>query len=486
MKILFAASEMTPYAKTGGLGDVVGALAGVLSQRGHEVACCLPYYRCAQEVAGGAEPIGLTLRIPLGSRTVTGEVLELRQRDGVRVLFVRRDEYFDRPELYYTGVQDYADNAERFLFFAKAVVELIGQGVVRAEVVHCHDWQAAFVPVQLRYRAQVRGRGFAAKSLLTMHNLAYQGMFAAEEFALTNLPGEWFTPAGLEFYGWMNLLKGGIVFADAITTVSRRYAREIRTPAGGCGLDPVLATRADDLHGIVNGVDYSNWNPETDPHLRQRYGAGELRGKRACRADLLARLGLESQLESAGVGGTQAVAAFVSRLTEQKGVEVLAGALEDLVGLGVTVAVLGKGERKYEDMLTDVAARFPRRVAVRIAHDEPLAHQIQGGADMLLMPSRFEPCGLTQLYALKYGTIPVVHATGGLDDTITRYNPRSGAGTGFKFASYTSAALVEAVHQAILLHKQPKKWQKLMRNAMACDFSWQASAKEYETLYAAL
>lgn len=304
MKILFAASEMTPYAKTGGLGDVVGALAGVLSQRGHEVTCCLPYYRCAQQVASGAEPIGLTLRIPLGNRTVTGEVLEWKQRDGVRVLFVRRDEYFDRPELYYNGVQDYADNAERFLFLAKAVVELMGQRVVRAEVVHCHDWQGGFVPVQMRYRAQSGGGEFGAKTVLTIHNLAYQGMFPAGDFPLTNLPGEWFTPAALEFYGRMNLLKGGMVFADAITTVSRRYAREIRTPAGGCGLDPVLATRVDDVRGIVNGVDYSSWNPEADPHLRQRYGAGKLTGKGACRADLLARLGLESQLESAGDGGS--------------------------------------------------------------------------------------------------------------------------------------------------------------------------------------
>ena len=480
MKILFAASEMTPYAKTGGLGDVVGALAGELSRRGHEVTCCVPFYRSAREVAGGAKPIGLTLRIRLGSFTVTGEVVELKQRDGVRVWFVRCDEFFDRAELYYDGVRDYADNAERFLFFSKAVVELMGAGGVGAEVVHCHDWQTAFVPVA------ARAAGFGVKTVLTIHNLAYQGIFPAEDFALTNLGGEMFRPAAaLEFYGWMNLLKGGIVFADTITTVSRRYAEEILTAAEGCGLDPVLATRAEDLHGIVNGVDYARWNPATDPHLRQRYGAGELAGKGVCRADLVARVGLVNRLDSAKISETQLVAGFVSRLTEQKGVEVLAGALEGLVGLGVRVLVLGRGERKYEEVLTNVAARFPGRVVVKIAHDEPLAHQIQGGADLLLMPSRFEPCGLTQLYALKYGTIPVVHATGGLDDTIRQYNPRSGAGTGFKCASYTSAALVKAVHQAILLHKQPKKWQKLMRHAMACDFSWQASAKEYETLYAA-
>ena len=374
MKILFAASEMTPYAKTGGLGDVVGALAGELSRRGHEVTCCVPFYRSAREVAGGAKPIGLTLRIRLGSFTVTGEVVELKQRDGVRVWFVRCDEFFDRAELYYDGVRDYADNAERFLFFSKAVVELMGAGGVGAEVVHCHDWQTAFVPVA------ARAAGFGVKTVLTIHNLAYQGIFPAEDFALTNLGGEMFRPAAaLEFYGWMNLLKGGIVFADTITTVSRRYAEEILTAAEGCGLDPVLATRAEDLHGIVNGVDYARWNPATDPHLRQRYGAGELAGKGVCRADLVARVGLVNRLDSAKISETQLVAGFVSRLTEQKGVEVLAGALEGLVGLGVRVLVLGRGERKYEEVLTNVAARFPGRVVVKIAHDEPLAHQIQGG-----------------------------------------------------------------------------------------------------------
>ncbi|MGA2140224.1 MAG: glycogen synthase GlgA [Verrucomicrobiia bacterium] len=486
MKILFAASEMTPYAKTGGLGDVVGALAGELSRRGHEVTCCVPFYRCARESAGRAKRIGVRLRIPLGSFTVSGEVVELKQRDGVRVWFVRCDEFFDRAELYYDGVRDYADNAERFLFFSKAVVELMGAGGAGAEVVHCHDWQTAFVPVAMRQGAARGGAGFGVKTVLTIHNLAYQGIFPAEDFALTNLGGEMFAPAAaLEFYGWMNLLKGGIVFADTITTVSRRYAEEMLTAAEGCGLEPVLATRAEDLHGIVNGVDYGRWNPATDRHLRQRYGVEELAGKGVCREDLVRRVGLVNRLDSARISETQLVAGFVSRLTEQKGVEVLAGAMEGLVGLGVRVVVLGRGERKYEEVLTNVAARFPGRVVVKIGHDEPLAHQIQGGADLLLMPSRFEPCGLTQLYALKYGTIPVVHATGGLDDTIRQYNPRSGAGTGFKFASYTSAALVAAVHQAILLHKQPKKWQKLMRHAMACDFSWQASAKEYETLYAA-
>ncbi len=479
MKILLVASEMTPYAKTGGLGDVVGGLASALRERGHEVTCCLPFYRCAREAAPGAKPIGLTLSVPLGSRAVTGDVLEWTQPDGVRVLFIRRDEFFDRSELYTTSVHDYEDNAERFLFFSKAVVELLGYTRFRPDVVHCHDWQTAFVPVQLSHKTQA---GTLApplpKTVLTIHNIAYQGMFWSLDFPLTNLPGEFFTPDTLEFYGQMNLLKGGIVFADGITTVSPTYAEEIQTTEGGFGLDTVVATRGANLHGIINGVDYARWNPETDPHLRQRYGPGDLSGKHACRADLLKTLRIRA-------GATEPVAGFVSRLTAQKGVEILAGALEDLVESGLTIAILGKGERAYEEMLTDAPRRYPGRVAVRIAHDEELAHQIQGGADMLLVPSHYEPCGLTQLYALKYGTIPVVRATGGLDDTVQAYDPRTGRGTGFKFAPYTSAALVGAVRQAILLHKQPKKWQKLMGHAMAGDFSWRASALEYEKLYAA-
>jgi starch synthase len=479
MKILFAASEMTPYAKTGGLGDVVGALSSALQERGHEVTCCLPYYRSVAKFAPDAKPIGLTLSIPLGSRVVTGDVLEWTQPDGVRVLFFRRDEFFDRSELYGTGVRDYEDNAERFLFFSKAVVELVGYKRFRPDVVHCHDWQAAFVPVQARHQSQA---GTLAspfpRTMLTIHNIAYQGMFWSLDFPLTNLPGEYFTPDTLEFYSQVNLLKGGIIFADLITTVSPTYAEEIQTAEGGFGLDTVIATRAADLHGIVNGVDYLQWNPQTDSHLRKRYGPEDLSGKRACRADLLKKLGIKAD-------ATQPVAGFVSRLTAQKGVEILAGALEELVDSGLRLAILGKGEAAYEEMLATAAKRYPGRVAVRIAHDEDLAHQIQGGADMLLVPSHYEPCGLTQLYALKYGTIPVVRATGGLDDTVAAYNPRTGRGTGFKFAPYTSAALVEAVQQAILLHKQPKKWEKLMSHAMACDFSWRASAREYEKLYAA-
>ena len=479
MKILFAASEMTPFAKTGGLGDVVGALPIELAELGHEVSCCLPFYKCAREVAHNAKPTGLTFRIPLGSQTVSGDLMELRLRDRLQVLFVRRDEFFDRSELYHTDVRDYEDNAERFLFFSKVVIELIGLSRFRPDVVHCHDWQAAFIPVGATYRRQTLGPTFGAKSVFTIHNLAYQGLFPGATFPLTNLPGEFFSLAALEFYGQVNLIKGGIVFADAVTTVSPTHAREIQTPELGFGLDAVLRNRKADVAGILHGVDYRRWDPSTDRVIKQQYSAEHLDGKRVCKADLLRRMNLD-------VDETVPVAAFISRLTDQKGVDVLAAAVDGLLQLGVALVVLGKGERRYETSLTELAARFPNQMAVKIAMDEELAHQIQAGADIILMPSKFEPCGLTQLYALKYGTVPVVHATGGLRDTIRQFDANTAIGHGFTFAEHSPQALVDAVVQAVAVYRQPKLWESLMRNAMACDFSWRAPAKEYVKLYESL
>ena len=531
MKILFAASEMTPFAKTGGLGDVVGALPIELAELGHEVICCVPYYRSVREFVEGRQshstevegagrqtaatesgghtrqrsrgqgdkpplqPTGVTFKIPLGGQTVTGEVMELNLRDNLRVVFVRRDEFFDRSELYHTGVRDYEDNAERFLFFSKAVAELSAQ--LRPGVVHCHDWQTAFVPVEMRYRhalllaGQETGAGLAAtgtvappgietKTVFTIHNLAYQGMFPGGTFGLTNLPAEFFTPEGLEFYGQLNLMKGGIVFADAVTTVSPTYAREIQTPQLGFGLDGVLRSRSDNIVGILNGVEYRQWDPAIDRWLKQQYDAERLEGKRVCKADLLRRMNLSINNEATPV------AAFISRLTDQKGVDVLVAAADELMRMGVMLVVLGKGERRYETLMMELAARRPNQVAVKIALDDELSHQMQAGADLLLVPSKFEPCGLTQLYALKYGTVPVVHDTGGLHDTVAPFDAGRGTGHGFRFAENSARGLVAAVGEAVAVHRQPRLWERLQRNAMACDFSWRSSAKEYVKLYESL
>jgi starch synthase len=479
MRILFAASEMTPYAKTGGLGDVVGALPLALSEFGHEVICCLPYYRCVRDAVPKAKSLGLPLHIPLGNKVVTGDVLEARVQKNVRLVLIRREEFFDRSNLYGAGERDYEDNAERFLFFSKAIAELLGRDKFRSDVVHCHDWQTGFVPVATTLRRTQRGPESGVPTVFTVHNLAYQGLFRGEDFALTNLPGGFFTLDRLEFHGRLNLLKGGIVFADAVTTVSRKYAEEIQTPEQGWGLDPLLRSRKEKLRGILNGADYRTWDPAQDAWLAERYSTSNLSGKKACRAELI-------QLLDLAVTEATPIAAFISRLAEQKGVDLVVQAARGLLRRGVVVVVLGTGDPPYEQALADLARRFPRQVAVHLDFTEALAHKIQGGADLLLMPSRFEPCGLTPMYALKYGTIPVVRATGGLDDTVTQWDARTGKGNGFKFAELSANALTRAIGDAVAVYKRPRLWQKLMRNAMACDFSWRRAAREYEKLYAGL
>ena len=479
MRILFAASEMTPYAKTGGLGDVVGALPLALSELGHEIICFLPYYRCVRDAVPRAKSVGLSLHLPIGHKVVTGDVLEARVQYNIRLVLIRRDEFFDRSNLYGAGQRDYEDNAERFLFFSKAIVELLGQGEFRSDVMHCHDWQTGFIPVAMTARRIQRGPEFGVPTVFTIHNMAYQGLFGGEDFALTNLPGGFFTLDGLEFHGRLNLLKGGIAFADAVTTVSRKYAEEIQTPAQGCGLDSLLQSRKQKLRGILNGADYHEWDPSRDALLAQRFSADNLSGKKACRAELVRLLDL-------AVTETTPIAAFISRLAEQKGVDLVVQAAGDLLRRSVVIVVLGTGDPQYEQAVADLANRFPRQVAVRPDFSETLAHKIQSGADLLLMPSRFEPCGLTAMYALKYGTIPVVRATGGLDDTVIQWDASAGKGNGFKFAELSADALACAVGDAVAVCKQPRLWQKLMRNAMACDFSWQQAAREYEKLYAGL
>jgi len=469
---------MTPYAKTGGLADVVGALAPELAALGHQVTCCLPFYRSVRASLPAVRATGISLAIPMGSQTVRAEVLEAVLPQGVRLLLINREEYFDRAELYHTGVRDYEDNAERFLFFAKAVAEVATRPDWRADVVHCHDWQTAFVPVQFRYQRQVH-QGPVPPTVLTIHNLAYQGVFWGLDFPLTNLPEAFFGPAGLEFHGQLNLLKGGILAADQVTAVSPTYAREIQTLLGGFGLDGILRARTDRLVGILNGADYVTWDPATDNHLSARYRVDDLSGKERCRGDLLRRLGLDTKRRGP-------VLALISRLTELKGIDLVVEAAAAVVADGAALVMLGKGDRRYEQALWELANRFPRQVAVRVEMNEELAHQIQAGADMLLVPSRAEPCGLTQIYAMRYGTIPVVRAVGGLRDTVAPCDARARRGTGFRFETYTAAALHGALRRARAVFDEPRRWRALMRRAMAADFSWRQSALRYEKLYTAL
>jgi starch synthase len=385
---------------------------------------------------------------------------------------IRRDEYFRRPQLYGTPQGDYPDNAERFAFFSKAVLQLAGR-TGPWDAIHCHDWQSALIPV-------VQKIGVAAtpgvKTVLTIHNLAHQGTFPFSEWNLLNLDARYFAPEYLEFYGRVNILKGGILFADALTTVSRKYAKEILTPEYGCGLEGVLRGREKYLHGILNGVDYREWSPEVDLHIKTKYSASDLRGKAECKKDLQQLYGLPLKASAPLMG-------IVSRLADQKGFDILLEIIEELLRMDLQIVILGAGVQKYQQQLAKLPAAHPEKIAVKIGFDNALAHKIEAGADMFLMPSKFEPCGLNQIYSLKYGTVPVVRATGGLDDTIEDYDPLAGTGNGFKFVDYTGPAFLGAVKRALAVYVNKKLWRQVIANGMKCDFSWEKSAKEYLELY---
>jgi len=474
MKILFVASEGLPFSKTGGLADVVEALPKALVGMGHEVGVVLPRYRGTK----AATVLLPSLTIPMGDRLRFPAVADGTQVAGVRYYFVDDAEYFDREQLYAVQGKDYPDNAERFGEFSKAAVE-IAKRVWLPDVLHCHDWQSALVPVLLR-------TAYAADPLLrsvpvvfTIHNMGYHGLFPRDILGRLGLPESLFHMDGLEFYGKVNFLKAGLVFADYLTTVSRKYAEEVQTPEYGHGLDGVVRKRADRLQGILNGVDYSAWSPENDAFIAAQYSAGDLSGKRACKRDLLEQFKMPP--ENLG----RPLIGIVSRFTDQKGFDLIAQVADELLSEDLGLVALGAGEPKHEQLVRDLVRRFPQKVGVKIAYDNALAHKIEAGADMFLMPSRYEPCGLNQIYSLRYGTVPVVRATGGLDDTIEPFDAESGRGTGFKFDAYEGKALLACMRQALQVHKDQKAWRKLQANGMAKDFSWERSAAEYARLYEA-
>jgi starch synthase len=477
MKILMAASESVPLAKTGGLGDVVGALAGVLSGRGADVAVVLPAYQSILDGGFSWQETGIEVEAALGAERVPGTVLKTVLGGGVAVYAIRQDRFFCRPQLYGTPQGDYPDNAERFVFFSKAALQLAWK-TGPWDVIHSHDWQAALIPA-LKKLAAFSPEARKCRTVLTIHNLAFQGNFPLAAASLLNLDARYFTPEYLEFYGGVNFLKGGIIFADALTTVSRKYAREILTPEYGCGLEGVLRGRQRDLHGILNGVDYREWNPETDPYIVKNYHPADLSGKQACKKDLQKIFGLQPKSATPLIG-------IVSRLTDQKGMDIILEAIEDLLSMDLQVVILGAGEEKYQDRVAKLPGAHPGKTGVKIGFDDALAHKIEAGADMFLMPSKYEPCGLNQIYSLKYGTAPVVRATGGLDDTIEDYDPVAGTGNGFKFTDYSASALLAAVRRAAGVYGDKKRWRQVVANGMASDFSWEKPAEEYMALYRSL
>jgi starch synthase len=475
MKILFAASEGLPYSKTGGLADVVEALPKALVALGHQVSVILPRYR-----GNPAAPIFLpSLTVGFGDRLRFPSITGGGSKNGVSYFFVDDPEYFDREQLYGVGGKDYPDNAARFGEFSRAVVEFAKRGW-EPDVIHCHDWQVALVPVLLRTQYKNDSALAGLPVVLTIHNMGYQGTFPRTVLSELGLDPGLFRMDAMEFYGKVNFMKGGLVYSDYLTTVSRKYAQEIQTEEYGCGLEGVVKNRADRLHGILNGVDYSVWSPEQDKLIAATFSVRDLTGKRACKKDLLEQFGLPTK---GAQNLDRPLFGIVSRFAAQKGFDLFEEAAPELMKLDVNIVALGAGEPRYERLFRDLAARFPEKVAVKVAYDNALAHKVEAGADLFLMPSHYEPCGLNQIYSLRYGTVPVVRATGGLEDTIESFDPRTGKGTGFKFQAYEGDALLAAIREALAVYSDAKAWRQVQLNGMGKDFSWQTSAAEYARLY---
>ena len=476
MKILFASPEAVPFAKTGGLADVSGALSRTLAQMGHEVSLILPKYRRVDERSFHLTKAGVRLQVSISQRVENAEVYVAELAPKFRAFFIRQDAYYDRDQLYGTPNGDFEDNAERFTFFSRSLVEAAVALDLKPDIIHCNDWQTGLCPVYLKTLYRDVPSLKQAASIFTIHNIGYQGLFWQYDMQITNLGWELFTPQALEFYGKINFLKGGIVFADAVTTVSQKYMEEIQTPEFGSGLDGVLRDRKGDLHGILNGVDYEEWSPLKDPFIKQRYDPSNLQGKSVCKADLQQEYGLPVKEDIPLVG-------VISRLADQKGFDLITAIMEEMMTLGLQFVLLGMGEEKYHLLFERIGKKYPHQAGIKIAFDNALAHKIEAGSDMLLMPSRYEPCGLNQIYSLKYGTVPIVRATGGLDDTIQDFDPMSGEGNGFKFQDYSPSALLKAIQRALQIYRQRAVWKKLMMQGMSADFSWERSAKAYVKIY---
>jgi starch synthase len=469
-RILMVASEAAPFAKTGGLADVIGALPAALHSLGEEVAVLMPRYR--QIPWQETEPALEDMVVYAGATPYRAGIRQL-EHDGVRFFFAEAPYFFDRDGLYSWAGSDYADNHRRFSLLSLAALGL-HETVWPCDILHCHDWQSALAPVYRTDQQHANPRFHHVRTILTIHNLGYQGRFGKGYFFDLGLNPGWFSPDKLEYYGDVNILKGGIATADWLTTVSPAYAREIQTPEGGFGLDGILRARSAALTGILNGADYSVWNPATDPHIARNYSAEDLSGKRDCKLALLRRFGLpEDGLD------TRPLIGIVTRFAPQKGLDLIAGAAGFFAERDVQLVVLGGGDAHYERIFDDWRRWLPAKVGVWIGYNNELAHQIEAGADIFLMPSRYEPCGLNQIYSLRYGAVPVVRATGGLDDTIQQ-------DTGFKFPGYSAGALEEALEQAIGAYSNRDRWRETMLRGMAQDFSWDASARAYSKLYAKL
>lgn len=488
LRIAMVSPEAVPYAKTGGLADVTGVLPLELAKLGHDVRLIIPRYSCLNDSGHQFQSVG-ELPVSTADGTIQATVEQDRGLSlpsgapgRASTYAIRHDPFFGRSGLYQEQGRDYPDNLERFSFFCRGVLALLSHFDAaeqwRPNVLHLHDWQTTLCAVYLKTLGPKQREQRRPRTVLTLHNVGYQGQFPKSQFVETGLPSSLFTPAGLEFYGSVNLLKGGILFADTLTTVSPTYSREIQTPEFGFGLEGVLAQRKDHLVGIVNGIDIDAWNPATDPFLPRAYSAKDLSGKVLCKQELQREMKLPVKKVP--------ILGIVSRLVDQKGLDLVTAIIPELMELDLQLIVLGSGERRLEEQFASFQKHFPEKIALRLGFDECLAHRIQAGSDMLLIPSRYEPCGLTQLYGLRYGTIPVVRKTGGLADTVVAYSPRAlreGRATGFHFTDMSAESLLSVVLLALSIYKSTREWEQLIQSGMRTDVSWAPSALQYVRLY---
>ena len=473
MRVLMVASEAAPFAKTGGLADVLGALPRALSRLGHEIDVVMPRYR-------GVTAGTTVSHVPVAVGQIRADAgVAVHEADGVRMVFIDQPNYFDREYLYGAGGHDYPDNPERFAFLTQAALTWVVESGQRYDVAHAHDWQAGLLPVQATQMFRSGATPQRIPCVFTIHNLAYQGVFDASWLPRLGLPWDLMHVDALEYWNRISYLKAGINFSRVVTTVSPRYAEEIQTPELGFGFDGILRARRSDLVGILNGIDYDQWDPARDPYLPEPYNAANPAGKAAAKRTVLATYGFPDTAETV----ERPLVGMISRLVDQKGFDLLADLAEELPRLDATFVLLGSGERRYEDLWLGLAARHPDRIGTRIGFDEPLSHLIEGGADLFLMPSQFEPCGLNQMYSLRYGTVPLVRATGGLFDTVRNFNQGTGDGTGFVFDQYSSQALLNTLRWALETYRDRGRWQRIQAAGMRQDFSWDASAREYVKVY---
>lgn len=474
LKILLASSEVHPYAKTGGLADIAGSLPKALKRLGHDVRVVMPKHKSVAQCSRGVHPAGLDVDVPMGKTLEKGFLFLGSLDENIPVYFIGNDTYFSRDGIYGSRAGDYPDNAKRFIFFCRSILEVCKSLGFQPDVIHCNDWQTGLVPAYLK-TVYAADRWFQnTRTLFSIHNMGYQGNFPSSELKTAGLPLSIYTPEGVEFFNHFSFLKSGLVYSDILTTVSPAYAREIQTPAFGFKMDGVLRNRSEDLVGILNGVDVLEWDPALDPWIEKNYGPKNPRGKSACKNHL-------SNFFSLNVDDKMPLISMVTRLSDQKGIDLVMKTMNDILDEGAAFVVLGSGEPKYEEYFLKLNKRFPDRVGARIGFDEKLAHIILAGSDLLLMPSQYEPCGLTQMYSLKYGTVPVVRAVGGLRDSIQEFNGKTMKGTGFKFKKVDS--LFRTVKKALSVYQKKKAWRRLMLNGMEADHGWDRAARKYSRAY---